>query len=90
MVDRRKFGLQLLCIELKTHRIEQFTPRNRAVAFAMVEGHALEHGRGWEYRLEDWTHGRRTEPIRLANIDESDPKPPTADITRRYTFRPRR
>ena len=62
------FGLRLRCIEVATHRMEIYTPRNLNIAIAMVEGHALSHGRGYEYRIEDTTPHAHFDPIRLENI----------------------
>lgn len=66
--SRLRYGLQLRCIEAATRRMELFTPRNLDIALSMVEGHALAHGRGWEYRIEDLTRGSTFEPIWMENI----------------------
>lgn len=64
----RTFGLQLICKHVETLLIERFTPRNVDIALAMIEGHAAANGRGWIYKIEDWTRGSRFEPIWIENI----------------------
>ena len=55
MIDRRKYGLQLVCIQPASHRMEQYTPRNLDIARAMAESHAATHDGYWIYRTEDWS-----------------------------------
>ena len=59
--------IQLKCIEIATMKMEIFTPRNKDVALAMVEGHAATHGRGWEYRIEFLRPGDHRDPMRFWN-----------------------
>ena len=65
---RKRFGLQVICKNLATLQLDVYTPRNINVAYAMIESHAAAHGRGWLYKIEDWTAGSTWEPIWLENI----------------------
>lgn len=47
------FRLNLKVVNISTYQMEIFTPRNLDVALAMVEGHAVTHGRGYSYSIEN-------------------------------------
>lgn len=74
MKNRKRYGLQVIAIHEETHRMEQFTPRNLDVALAMVEGHALAHGRGWRYWIGDYSQKSEMEPIILENVTDNPGK----------------
>lgn len=54
MLNRRRYGLQLQCIQQGTYRLDWYTPRNYDVAFAMAEGHAATHDGYWVYKITNF------------------------------------
>lgn len=53
--NRGRYGLIVSCTHIETLRMMRFTPRNTDIAMNMVKMHAEAFGKGWRYRIEDWS-----------------------------------
>ena len=63
MLDRRKYGLQLQCIDQDTYLMKWYTPRNLDVAFAMAEVTAATDPRRWLFKILRFRGTQADDPI---------------------------
>lgn len=63
MLDRRKYGRQLQCIDQDTYQMKWYTPRNLDVAFAMAEVTAATADRRWLFKILNFRGTTADDPI---------------------------